>query len=238
MHYHPELTLKRHSPVGGCGRATHEAGQVRRDRGHLQGSPVTVRSSPSAWLGWPGDPLVEKDVSEGALRGLDPGQPSLQGQTSTHLTWENLNVSLLLGWLSQRISWYLILELKLSQGLKYNDEAGFTCVKSNESEFEGCWGAKNPTPDCTTESRAAPQPYPWPKLYNRLFDSSSVAKWFVVLELFLRDQHRWTQLSSLYSRHFMTFLCILPVAYCCRWRNKSKMLKSDCCCIYSIKMLT
>jgi hypothetical protein len=52
-------------------------------------------------------------------------------------------------------------------------------LESNESEFEGCWGAKNPTPDssnCTTESRVAPQPYPWPKLSNRLLDSSSVPK--------------------------------------------------------------
>jgi hypothetical protein len=52
-------------------------------------------------------------------------------------------------------------------------------LESNESEFEGCWGFKNPTLDssnCTTESRVAPQPYPWPKLSNRLLDSSSVAK--------------------------------------------------------------
>jgi hypothetical protein len=52
-------------------------------------------------------------------------------------------------------------------------------LESNEFEFEGCWGAKNLTPDwsnCTSESRVAPQPYPWPKLSNHLLDSSSVTK--------------------------------------------------------------
>jgi hypothetical protein len=42
-------------------------------------------------------------------------------------------------------SHYIILELKLSLGIKYKEEAGFTCVEqleSNESEFEGCWGPR------------------------------------------------------------------------------------------------
>jgi hypothetical protein len=56
----------------------------------------------------------------------------------------------------------MIPELKLSKGLKYNIETVGSPVlyprrqlESNESEFEGCWGAKNPTPDCTTGSRVA-----------------------------------------------------------------------------------
>jgi hypothetical protein len=46
----------------------------------------------------------------------------------------------------------IIQELKLSPGLKYNEEGSPVLfpkkqLESNESEFEGCWGAKNPTPD-------------------------------------------------------------------------------------------
>jgi hypothetical protein len=66
--------------------------------------------------------------------------------------------------------------------------------KPRRSWIHLCWTLKNRsratslnmnlgprTPDssnCTTESWVAPQPYPWPKLSNRLLDSSSVANDF------------------------------------------------------------